>query len=492
MEAVRARALRAHPAPAAPDHAHPDAQAQAGPAGGASSTPRLRKAPRRLLLRRLRRSSRLPRLRRSSRLRHLPASASATSAGTLSRAAAGAGALTLALVAVCAAVAWPNDSRIAAQKGGATAGVDKWSWIFLGCLIGAFACYAGGLYLIRRFGLRLVVVASLAVAIQLTPLAAPLLLSTDAWTYWDYGRIAAVHGANPYVQTPSDFPLDPAFPYVGEKWVDTTSVYGPAFTLASEPLALADGESARRGRMDVQDAGRALRCWPRPGWRPSWRAAAARSRVPSSDGTRSWPCTSAGGGHNDVWMAALVTGALALGATGKRQWAGVAWVAAVMIKWIPLIFLPLRALEARANKRQVGRLGFAAAAAVLVALATWQYGYHWLGALGPLARNAHDETQFAIPHRLEQIGLPDWLALGLAALGFALAYLWLLREAWRGRARLGLAAGLLLLATPYLVPWYVGLGRPARGCGGGQGRRRGSRSSSAPTCFARLSRSRAA
>jgi alpha-1,6-mannosyltransferase len=308
--------------------------------------------------------------------------------------------------------------------------------------------------LIRRFGLRLVVVASLAVAIQLTPLAAPLLLSTDAWTYWDYGRIAAVHGANPYVQTPSDFPLDPAFPYVGEKWVDTTSVYGPAFTLASEPLALADGESADAAAWTYKTlAALAL-------------LAATGLATFLARGRRAFACAfvgwnpllavhMAGGGHNDVWMAGLVTGALALGATGKRQWAGVAWVAAVLIKWIPLIFLPLRALEARANKRQVGHLGFAAAAAVLVAVATWRYGYHWLGALGPLARNAHDETQFAIPHRLEQIGFPDWLALGLVALAFALAYLWLLREAWRGRARLGLAAGLLLLATPYLVPWYA-------------------------------------
>ncbi len=41
------------------------------------------------------------------------------------------------------------------------------------------------------------------------------------------------------------------------------------------------------------------------------------------------------------------------------------------------------------------------------------------------------------------------------AAAFAVAYVWLLREAWRGRARLGLAAGLLLLATPYLVPWYA-------------------------------------
>jgi hypothetical protein len=29
------------------------------------------------------------------------------------------------------------------------------------------------------------------------------------------------------------------------------------------------------------------------------------------------------------------------------------------------------------------------------------------------------------------------------------------REAWRGRARLGLAAGLLLCAVPYLAPWYA-------------------------------------
>jgi hypothetical protein len=31
----------------------------------------------------------------------------------------------------------------------------------------------------------------------------------------------------------------------------------------------------------------------------------------------------------------------------------------------------------------------------------------------------------------------------------------LLREAWRGRARLGLSACFLLIATPWLVPWYA-------------------------------------
>ncbi|MBA2476002.1 MAG: hypothetical protein H0V40_08640, partial [Actinobacteria bacterium] len=54
-----------------------------------------------------------------------------------------------------------------------------------------------------------------------------------------------------------------------------------------------------------------------------------------------------------------------------------------------------------------------------------------------------------------QLGVPDAVAIGLFAAAFALAYAWLLREASRGRARLGLAACLLLLAIPYLAPWYL-------------------------------------
>ena len=57
--------------------------------------------------------------------------------------------------------------------------------------------------------------------------------------------------------------------------------------------------------------------------------------------------------------------------------------------------------------------------------------------------------------RLAQLGLPESVAATLLAVLFAGAYVWLLVEAWRGRARLGLCAGLLLLATPWLVPWYA-------------------------------------
>jgi hypothetical protein len=47
------------------------------------------------------------------------------------------------------------------------------------------------------------------------------------------------------------------------------------------------------------------------------------------------------------------------------------------------------------------------------------------------------------------------VSIALFALAFAVAYAWLAREAWRGRARLGLATCALLLALPYLVVWYV-------------------------------------
>ena len=96
-----------------------------------------------------------------------------------------------------------------------------------------------------------------------------------------------------------------------------------------------------------------------------------------------------------------------------------------------------------------------AAALVVVVVASAQFGWHWLGAFGSLARNANKETQFALPHRLKELGVPHDVALGLFAAAFALAYLWLARQAWRGRARLGLAAGFLLCASPYLVPWYA-------------------------------------
>lgn len=163
----------------------------------------------------------------------------------------------------------------------------------------------------------------------------------------------------------------------------------------------------------------------------------------------------AGGGHNDAWMAAFVLAALALAAFGRSRLSGVAWALAIAVKWVPLVLLPLHALAERNRGRPLGYAGLGAVAVTIAGVATWRYGFAWLGALGPLAGNAGEGTSFALPRRLETVGLPYALAVGLLVAAFAAAYLLLVREAWRGRARLAFAACLLLLATPYLVAWYV-------------------------------------
>ena len=363
-----------------------------------------------------------------------------------------AGLVVLVLVALAAASAWPDDSPLVPRRGGHPDGEESWAWLYLGAAAGAFAAYLAGLVLVRR-GARVVHVAALALAIQLAPLGAPLLLSTDAWTYWLYGRMATVHDANPYEDEPAEFPEDAAFPYVGTDWHEATSVYGPVFTLASEPVARVAGESEDAAAWIYKTLAALAVC----------AAAAAAARLTARP-SFAWAFVGwnpllalhfAGGGHNDAWMVAVVLAALALAAAGRRELAGAAWAFAIAVKWVPLVLLPLHVLGERARGRRVGYLGLALAAAGIAAVASWRYGLHWLGALGPLAGQAGEGTSFALPRRLESVGVPYELAVGLHVVAFALAYLVLAREAHRGRARLGLTAALLLLATPYLVAWYV-------------------------------------
>jgi Glycosyltransferase family 87 len=362
------------------------------------------------------------------------------------------GAACCALVAVAVWLAWPGSSELTPDH--PTDGDSRWAWAYLGLIVAAFGCYlAAVVFLARGTQVRTAAVLAVAVAIQLVPLTAPVLLSTDVYTYWDYGRLSAVHGENPYVVEPNAHPEDTAFGRMGEDWRDTTSVYGPAFTLASEGHALVVQESAAAASWLYKIlAGLALVLI-------AWLAARVAVRPALAAAFVGWnPLLAvhfAGGGHNDAWMMAFVVAAMALAAVGRRQLAGAAWALAVAIKWVALVFLPLRALEARRHGRRVGHVGFAVAAAVVVALATWRYGTAWLDAFGPVSRNLREGAKYSIPSRVESLGAPHDVAVGIFIGLFALAYAWLLWEAWRGRARVGLAAGLLLVAAPWLVPWYA-------------------------------------
>jgi len=362
------------------------------------------------------------------------------------------GAVCLGSVCLAVAAAHQAGPPLVPDSG---AGDVGWSWLFLGAAAAAFVAYLAGLWcLCVGRSARLALVIAVAAAVQLVSLAAPVLVSTDVYTYWDYGRLGAVHDANPYSDTPIQFPQDPAFGLMGSRWYETTSAYGPGFTLLSEVHAEAVGDSDaaaawlyRGGAAAAMLALVALAA--RLGRRPAFSAAFV-----------GWnPVLAlhfAGGGHNDALMMVFVLGALALAASDRKQLAGAAWVCSIAVKWVPLVLLPLRVLELRTTGRRVRYLGFAAAAGLVAGLASWRYGTAWLGAFGPIANNLRDQSRYSIPNRLVQLtGMSEDVAALLLIALFAVGYAWLLREAWRGRARLGLAAGFVLLATTWLVPWYA-------------------------------------
>ena len=338
------------------------------------------------------------------------------------------------------------------ESAGRAGSRDGWTLVFLAGLAGAFVTYLVALRLLSGSRIRLAAVLAVAAAIQLLPLGAPLLLSTDAWTYWEYGAIAN-DGGNPYRETPAEHPANPAYEHAGADWRDTTSVYGPAFSLFSQVVAHTVG-SSEAGAAWIFKVIAALSML-------ALTALAARlaTERPFAAAFVGWnPLLAihfAGGGHNDALMMALVLGAIALAAAGRRRAAAVLWPLAILIKWVPLVFFALRVLDARRAGRSVAHGVFAATVAGVLALATWQYGWGWLRASGPLADNAGKQTSYAFPHRLEQLGLPHGLALGLAGAVLVAGLALLAREALRGRPHLARAGCLLIVATPWLTPWYV-------------------------------------
>jgi hypothetical protein len=322
--------------------------------------------------------------------------------------------------------------------------------VFLTAAGGAFALYVLALVVIRRRGPSLALVCGVAVAIQLIPLAGPLLLSRDVYAYWTYGRLVAAHDANPYAVAPSTYASDPGERQMAPAWRGTRSVYGPVFTTASAGLATATGRSAETSAFTYRllaalgmlaVVGLAALGGPMPafaaafvGWNPLLALQFG------------------GGGHNDVWMVAFVLGALVLASRHRPVLAGGSWAVAAGVKWVPLLLLPLTLVAARGQTARRIAFGFLVTVAAIGAAASLAFGSAWLSALAPVA---HHRAGFSLPSRLAQLGLPRPLADLLAAAPLLIALPWLVRDARAGRARLGVATALLVIASPWVLPWYA-------------------------------------
>ncbi|MGZ6294988.1 MAG: glycosyltransferase 87 family protein [Candidatus Limnocylindrales bacterium] len=366
-----------------------------------------------------------------------------------------AGAVVLLLVGLCCAIAARSAVQVDPQRGALTAPGTDLAVLFGFCQIAAFGAYGAGLALIRRSGARLHAVILLALAIQLIPLLAPLLMSSDTLTYWGMGRIGSVHGGDPYVDTIGSFPGDPSVALVPSGYRDLTTPYGPLFTLVSQGVALLAGDSSSTATLlfrclaALSVVGIVLlvaRVAPRRAFAAAfvgWNPIVALNF--------------AGGGHNDALMMLLLVVGIAL-VERRPQLAGASWALAIGVKFIPIVFVPLQLVERRARGRPLGAWGFVATTIAIVAVATVLYGPDWLGTIGSVFGVA-TRRGFGGVADTEGVGVPRLVVYAAAVVIFAFAYLWLLRQAATTRAHLGIAAVMLLVAVlispQVLWPWYL-------------------------------------
>ncbi len=358
------------------------------------------------------------------------------------------------LVAFCAALAWPPGSMVAAQPAATSTGDVHWIRLFAAAQIVAFGLYALGLAAVRWRPPRATHVIVVAAIIQLLPLAAPLMLSTDAYSYWNAGRLAAVQGANPYLDVPGSYPEDASFSYTPPEWRDRPTVYGPAFTIVSEAVAAAVGDSASLAAWFYKAlAGASLVVLTVVVARMSTRPAFAAAFVGWSP---IFAVQFAGAGHNDSMMIALVIVGLGFVGRRTRHVTGGLLALATFVKWLPLVIVPLEILEDRARRQPSLLPSLATGLVVAAGLSTLVFGWWWLQTFLPIVDSAasNELTSLAIWPRLAG-SLPDVAVKVGPLVAFGVAYLFLLGQAWRGRARRGLAMGLFLVASPFLWTWYV-------------------------------------
>jgi len=316
----------------------------------------------------------------------------------------------------------------------------------------SFLAYLAALAAAPALGRRVLwgTIAVLVIGFALTP---PL-LSHDVYSYVDYARLGVLHGLDPYVHAPAAAPADPAYAHV--TWPHTTSAYGPLFTLATYPLAWLPVSTAvwvLKGVAAASVLGLAAICArlaPSRGIDPL-RVAAFVALNPLV------LVHVVGGPHNDGLAMLLVMLGVAAVLSAREAGGGAALVAAFAIKASTAFAAPFALLGSPRRGRFLG--GALVALAAVIAGAHLAFGWDWLNAIGLAGENQSHTSHLSIPTtfgRLTGIGKESARIGALALYAVLIAYL--LVWTWRGndwlRATAWASLG-LLLATSWLLPWYL-------------------------------------
>jgi Glycosyltransferase family 87 len=315
-----------------------------------------------------------------------------------------------------------------------------------------FAGYLGGLALAPRLGRRIVWA---TILLFVTAFAvAPVLLSHDVYSYVDYARLGVRHGLDPYVHAPQAAPADAAYAEV--TWTEATSAYGPLFTLATYPLAwlpVGIAVAVLKAVTAVSVLATAVLVSRIAAWRGAdpLRAATFVALNPLV------LVHVVGGAHNDGLTMLLAMGAVAALLSARELTAGAALAAAIATKLSAAVVAPFALLGTTRPGRFVAG---AVIAAVAIATAAWlAFGWDWLHGFGLAGENQSRTSHMSLPITAARLTNLDPNAVRLAAaILCAAAIAYLLTWTWRGGDWVRAAAWAtlaLLLATAWLLPWYL-------------------------------------
>jgi hypothetical protein len=281
-----------------------------------------------------------------------------------------------------------------------------------------------------------------------------VLLSHDVYSYVDYARLGVLHGLDPYVHPPLAAPQDPAYAEVA--WTEATSAYGPLFTLATYPLAwlpVGVAVGALKAVAALSVLGIAAVVSRLAAWRGTdpLRAAAFVALNPLV------LVHVVGGAHNDGVTMLLAMLAVAAVLNARELAGGAALSAAIATKSAAAFIAPFALIgSARRIHLLAGAFGAGLAIAVVAQLV---FGWDWLGGFGLAGENQSRTSYMSIPITAARLtGLDPGAVRLAAAILFAAAIAYLLAWTWRGNDWIrasAWAALALLLATAWLLPWYL-------------------------------------
>jgi hypothetical protein len=328
-------------------------------------------------------------------------------------------------------------------------------------VVAAFFPYAAAVWAARR-GVRLRWALGGTVLLHAVVLPAALSQSQDLYAYLFYGKMWAVHGANPYIDLPLRFAADPWFPWV--RWPDQPTVYGPLWTIvtagpawigrASLPLAfsLAKVETAALGAATVTGLVRAARG---RGMDPAFSLllVAWNPLV-----IVSLPL----GGHPDVALTAAWTWAMVADRRGHSVPATLLLTAAALVKaYAGVVLVVYLVALARRSPMVAGRAAAASAGLAVVAWAPFWAGSDTLSGLARVGAQASSSlggtVELALAAALPET-LAGWIvrAAGLAVLAAVVVRVasrdGFPADPWPGAAA---AFAAYLAVTPWFLPWHL-------------------------------------